>query len=342
MRGQRALAVGLVALMGVPLGSCSRDEGGYQLTAYFERAVGLYESGDVEVLGLPVGTIDEIAIEGERVRVEMTIRDDVPLPADVQATIGQTQLIGERNVVLFPSWSEELEASGAEQAGDGDVIPVERTVTPVEPDEGLAAFEELARSIEGDVLADLVGGSREVLEGRGEQLGQAIDEAAGLTTTLASVDEKLVEAAEDLHVLAGTLRSRDEQLGRLVDTFSSAAEVLAQEREGIETFLQAILGLTEQGTSILDLYGEQLPQDIASATALMSIFEENLDSIDALIATLPELADGVARAYQPTIDGLFLRSNLTTTLTAVLGLLGEELLETPREIVDGLQQELAP
>src|SRR3546814_4128118 len=51
----------------------------------------------------------------------------------------------------------------------------------------------------------------------GEQLGAAIDQAAGLGTTLAEVDQQLVEAADDLHELAGSLATRDEQLGRLVD-----------------------------------------------------------------------------------------------------------------------------
>src|SRR3546814_16423458 len=120
----------------------------------------------------------------------MTIDSGVPLPSDVGATIGQTQLIGERNVVLHPPWSAELEDSGAERAGDGDVIPRERTEVPVEPDEGLQAFNELARSLDAEVVEGFLGDSAEVLEGRGEQLGAAIDQAAGPGTTPPAADAR--------------------------------------------------------------------------------------------------------------------------------------------------------
>lgn len=326
MTGRRSGLVLLTALAVLPLAACGGGgSDSYQLTALFERTVGLYESGDVQVMGMPVGHVDSIEIEGTLVRVEMTIDGDVPLPADVRATIGQTQLIGERNVVLYPPWDAELEAAGAPQADDGDLIPVERTEVPVEPDEGLAAFDELARSLDGDVVEELISDSADVLEGRGEQVGRALDQAAGLGSALAEIDQQLLDAADGLHVLAGSLATRDEQLGRLVDGFSDATAVLAAEREGISSFLSSLVALTVQGRDLLDTYGEQLPGDIATATALASIFERNTSSLDQLIQAFPLLADGVARAYQPAIDGMYLRANVTPTVQALLDVLGEQL-----------------
>lgn len=321
-----ALAVG-VALFVTPLAACGGGGAdGHHLTAYFERTVGLYESGDVQVMGMSVGHVDDIEIDGSLVRVEMTIDADVPLPADVYATIGQTQLIGERNIVLYPPWDAELEASGAAKLADGAVIPRERTVTPVEPDEGLAAFDDLARSLDGEVVREFVSDSAEVLDGRGEKLGRALDNAAGLTTALAEVDEQLLSAADDLHVLAASLRGRDEQLGRLVESFSKATEVLAAERDGIRGMLSSLVELTKQGQGILDVYGDQLPGDIATATALASIFERNTRSIDELLSTFAPLGHAIAAAYQPSIDGIYLRASSNATLAAMLDFLGSELL----------------
>ena len=69
---------------------------------------------------------------------------------------------------------------------------------------------------------------------------------------------------------------------------------------------------------ILDAYGDQLPGDIASATALASILERNTGSANQLLGALPELARGIARAYRADIDGLFLRANLTPTVQALV------------------------
>lgn len=310
----------------VPLAGCGgRGGGSYHLTAYFDRTIGLYESGDVQVMGMAVGRVDAIEIDGTQVRVEMTIRDDVPLPADVRATIGQTQLIGERNVVLFPPWDAEQEASGAAKAADGDVIPNERTEVPVEPDEGLEAFNDLAQSLDGDVVEEFVSDSADVLEGRGERIGAAIDQAAGLGTTLAEIDQQLVAAADNLHVLSGSLATREEQLGALVDSFAQATDILASERTGIRSFLSSLVELTAQGSGLLDTYGDQLPGDVASATALASILERNTSSIDQLLTAFPRLSRGVGDSYQPAIDGLYLRANGSATATALLDVLVNQL-----------------
>lgn len=322
----RAVVVALATLALLPTMSCGGGGGdSYRLTALFESTIGLYPSGDVQVMGLAVGRVDSIEIEGELVRVEMVIDRDVPLPADVQATIGQTQLIGERNVVLFPPWDAELEAAGAAQATDGDVIPRERTQVPVEPDEGLEAFNELARSLDAEVVSGFVSDAAGVLDGRGDEVGRAIDQAASLGTTLAEIDQQLVATADNLNVLAGSLASRDEQLGALVEGFSEATRVLASERDGISAFLGSLVELTTQGKGILDAYGDQLPGDIATATALASILARNTGSTGQLLSVFPLLAEGIARAYQPAIDGLYLRANGTPTVLALLDVFAEQL-----------------
>lgn len=328
------LAVLVVVLaVAASLASCSFGGGdGYRLTAMFERTIGLYPSGDVYVMGVPVGQVDSIEIDGTAVRVEMTIDADVPLPADVQATIGQTQLIGERNIVLFPPWNAEMAEAGEDRAADGDLIPLARTQVPVEPDEGLQAFNDLARSLDADVVSGFVSDSADVLEGRGDDLGAAIEQAAGLGTTLAEVDEQLLAAADDLHVLAGSLADREEQLGRLVEQFSQATEILAAERQGIADVVTALVQLTDVGGGLLDRYGEDLPGDIATAAALTSILERNTSSLDQLIRTFPELSEGIANSYQEEVDGVYLRATAGPTINAILdaidilGLLPPELI----------------
>lgn len=326
---RRAAALSAVVVAAGSLGACRGDSAGYQLTATFERTIGLYEGGDVHVMGIAVGSVDDIEVDGTLVRVEMTIDDDVILPEDLWATVGQTQLIGERNVVLYPPWDAQREASGAARASDGDVIPRERTVAPVEPDESLAAFDELARGLDGDVVGQLVHDAARVLDGRGEQIGTAIDQAAGLSTTLAEVDQQLVGVAENLHVLAGSLAARGEQLAGLVDAFSEATEVLAAEREGIRAFLTSMVELTEQGGELLTIYGDQLPSDVASATALASILARNTESIDQLLTAFPLLAEGFAAAYQPSIDGLYLRAHLSPSVRALLSIFTDQLSVLP-------------
>lgn len=324
---------GLVLALAVaagPLASgCSvvGDDGpdGYHLVAMFPSAVGLYPFGDVSVMGVGVGTVDAVEIDDDHVRVEMTIKHGIPLPSDVQATIEPLTLIGERNVVLFPPWDAAMAKADADKAQDGDVIPLSRTKAPVEPDEALEAFNDLARSLDPTNLGNLVTDSSEVLDGLGDDLGTALDQAAGITGTLAEVDGRLVDAADSLHVLAGSLVTRETQLGSLVRSFSDVTAVIASEREGIRRFLSSIVGLTEEGSEILAKYGEQLPTDIAHMTALAMLLADNADAAQQLIGAFPDVAEGIARGYQPDIQGIYLRASLTPTLVGLLDVFADIL-----------------
>ena len=42
-----------------------------KVTALFDSTVGLYPGSDVQVLGVPVGTVTKVSAEGENVRVTM-------------------------------------------------------------------------------------------------------------------------------------------------------------------------------------------------------------------------------------------------------------------------------
>lgn len=307
-------ALSLVAL----LPACSRGDGDtYHLTAYFESAIALYPHGDVVVMGIDVGTVDAVEIEDTRVRVELSVRSDVPLPDDVQATIEPLTLIGERNVHLFPAWNAEMAAEGRGRAGDGDEIPLERTSVPVEPDEGLEAFNDLAESLEPDVVNQLISDSARALEGQGPNIATAIEQAASLSDLFATLDSQLVATAENLEAVASTLTTRDEQLRRLVTSFSDATGVLAAERQSIATFLGSLVQLTAEGQRILDLYADQLPGDIANLTALLLVLDENDEAINQLFGAFPLITETIAEAYQPSIDGFNLVASPTPSFVAV-------------------------
>ena len=309
----RRTALALVALLALALvPSCSRGDGEtYHLTAYFERAISLFPHGDVIVMGIDVGTVDAVEIEDTRVRVELSIRTDVPLPDDVQATIEPLTLIGERNVHLFPAWTAEMEAEGRGRAQDGDEIPLDRTQVPVEPDEGLQAFNELAQSLDPDVVGQLITDSADALDGQGETIATAIDQASDLTSLFATLDTQLIAAAEDLEQVAASLGTRDAQLRTLVTSFADASGVLAAERDSIAALLSSLVGLTAQGQSLLDLYGEQLPGDVANLTSLLLVLDGHDEAIDDLLASFPMITETIRDAYRPSIDGFNLVANLT-------------------------------
>lgn len=323
IRARRICRTGVALLVGAaPLAAagCTGGGGGEQLhvTALFDAAVGIYPSGDVVVLDQPVGTIDEVELDGDRVRVELRLRADVPLPADVRASIEAETVLGERRIVLSPSWDPQLAAADAAQLADGDVIPVERTSAPTEPDEALQAFNQLLSSLDPQTVGDVVTDGAQLLDGRGAQIGESIDAAAALAETLAAVDQPILDTAASLNRVAGVLNARDAQLGALIDNFGAAVGVVADERARIDSFLTSLAGLTTQVNDVLDTHGTELPDTLATLTATLQVVQTNADTLPVLASTLPFLAESFEAAYKPEIGGFFLKVNTSEVLSTVL------------------------
>ncbi|MGH9244561.1 MAG: MCE family protein [Acidimicrobiales bacterium] len=297
---------GLLFVLLAAAPSCSLLGGGtYQLTAFFPRAMALYPESRVKVMGVDVGEVSDIAIEGERIRVELTIDDEVPLPEDVVAAIMPITLVGERNIVLSPAWQE-----GEERIADGAEIPEERTVVPVEPDEALQALTDLARAIDPDAVSRLVTAWANALEGQGQAVNDLLDQAGSLTSTLAEQDERIIEAAANLHAVASTLNGREQQLGAVLSSLSDAAGVLASERDGIAALLNSVVRLTDEGTRLLGLFGGTLPGDVAILAQAAMVAEQNIGSVEELVAAFPTITEELIAAWDRERHQLVIRLNL--------------------------------
>lgn len=312
------LAVAVLAASTAGCGLVGGDEGGYAVTVYFDSAIGVYPSGDVMVMGLPVGSVDDIEVEDTRVRVDLTIDDGVPLPADVNASIEAETVLGERNVSLFPAWSAALQEAGAPRLSDGAVIPVARTSVPVEPDEALQAFTDLAAELDADKVGDLLADSASILDGRGETIGRGIDAAAGLTDTLADIDQPLLDAAASLNSVAGVLNERDAQLRSLIDSFGGAVSVLASERDDIRRLLTGMVALTDEAGALLDVHGERLPGTIATLATTMGVIDASSASVETIVDVLPQVAESFEKAYREDLGGFFLKVDTLAVVDTVV------------------------
>jgi len=310
LRGLAALVAASAALSG-----CALVDGGdsYEVVAYFPRAVSLYESGAVQVLGLPAGEVRDIEVEGDRVRVTLAVDSDVPLPADVRAAIVPQSLIGERRVQLFPAFQQ-----GDELARDGHEIPIEDTVVPVEPDEALASLKEFLDALEPDGVGRLIDNAATALDGQGEDLGAALDEISELVGNFEDNDDTIVRIAERFDDFTSTLLERESQLAQVLDDFAVVADVLAEEREEIEALVRGLAGVADGGLDLVSEHAVRLRTDVAILQRLTESIEQNLEGVDALVQGGAQQIDGFIDAYNPTMRALDLRNSFSPLLQEAL------------------------
>jgi virulence factor Mce-like protein len=309
----------VVVLVGGLLAACGSGSGGTRtVAAEFDSAVGVYETGDVVVLDQVIGTVEEVELRDDLVVVEMSIRDDIPLPADVQATIEAQTVLGERSVTLFPAWNPELESAGADKLEEGARIPLERTQVPVEPDQALQAFNELLAGLDPEALGGLVTDGATILDGRGARINEAISGVSQLSETLAAIDEPLLATAASVNRVAGVLNQRDAQLRQLIGDFGAAVGTLADERAEVQSLLDSLVGLTDRTRQLLDTHAERLPATIATLAATLNVVEANTATLTVLTDTLPVVTESFAAAYKPDLGGFYLNVNTSAVVQTVV------------------------
>jgi phospholipid/cholesterol/gamma-HCH transport system substrate-binding protein len=320
MRSLRRLPA-VMALGGLALSSCGvvggGGGGGYKLTAWFDKTISLYPASDVRVLGLPAGKVKTVKAEGGRVRVELKIDKDVPVPADVHATIVPLSLIGERYVQLFPAWT-----NGQPKARNDDVIPLERTEIPVEPDEALAALKQFLDSLDPDATGRLVKNAAADLKGNGQSLNDTIAGLGELVSTLADKDVQIGHIIDQFDQFTTTLSTRETQLGQVMDEFANLTGLLAQERRTLERVIGNLTSVSTNALDLVSLHAAGLDKDLTELTRLLQSVRANVGQVEQLLDAGPLLTTGLRNAYSPEYHRIDLRTQLSPTVAQALGNIG--------------------
>lgn len=305
----------------IGLGGCagSGDDDMRHMSAEFPSARSFYPESKVKIMGADVGTVEKIENLGDRIRVRFTVRRDVPIARGVNASIMPVNLVGERYLILHPVWRPGM---AREQ---GDAIPLARTHVPVETDEALQAYRELAKALDPAKTRAVTGKAAASIKGTGAEFNAALEQGARLTGYVASQDKELLAVAKDLDRLAGVVRGREQVLGVMIRDFGTATKVLSQEREDLKRLVKGVRSLTDQGDSLVDTYDGKLPADIAVLTRFALTLENNTERIKQLVASQPALQDTYVNAYNPETKSLWIRFATDATLRVwVKDLLNED------------------
>lgn len=86
--------------------------GGYVVYADFPTVGGLKKGATVEIAGVGVGRVQDIALVNYRARITLLINNGIKLQEDTIASVKTKGLIGEKYVQLSPGGSDVIIAAG--------------------------------------------------------------------------------------------------------------------------------------------------------------------------------------------------------------------------------------
>ncbi|MGX7730470.1 MCE family protein [Rhodococcus sp. 2H158] len=282
-----------------------------EITAYFDKAVGVYEGSGVRVLGVEVGKVTAVVPEGDQVRVDMRVDRGVDIPADAKAVQITPSVVADRYVQLAPVYT------GGETMADGAVIPRERTATPVEVDQLYASVDELSRALgpEGankdGALTRFVETGAENLEGNGAALGQTIEQLSAASRTLNESRGDLFGTIENLQVFVSALAANDQQVREFNAQLSDLSGYLAGERENLGLALNQLsesLGVVAQ---FVNDNQAALKDNVDALVPVTNNLAANRDSLVNSLTLLPLAVSNLVNSYDAESGSLASRLVVT-------------------------------
>jgi phospholipid/cholesterol/gamma-HCH transport system substrate-binding protein len=312
----------------------------YQVTAYFEKAIGLFENSDVNVLGVPVGKVLEVDPSGHRVKVTMELQKKYKVPADATAQIVPISVISDRFVEFAPAYT------GGPVMPDGAVLDVDKTVIPAELDDVFKQLKKLLDAIqpggpgEPGALGELIVELDQAFSGREDDLQGALTEGARLTDTLASTKEDLQGLLGNLDTLFSKLATRSSEFGTLNENLIIVLTAINESRDDLEGTLENLADLTEEVTDLVRDDGKILEDDLRRAVVVLKTVLKNEQSVRKSLDWLPIVGFGLRNAYDPSeVDAVNVRDNLTGKIKCSILDDLPDLLDPIKEILEEICKE---
>ncbi|WP_435599900.1 MCE family protein [Streptomyces sp. C10-9-1] len=312
LRRTAATAGGLaLALVAAISGVRALDtSGSTRITAYFERATGVYAGSDLRVLGVKVGTVDRVRPDGDRVELTLRVDEGVTVPADARAVVVAPSVVADRYVQLAPAYT------GGPALRDGAVLPAERNALPLEVDQLYASITELATALgpgganAQGALAGLLDTAAANLDGNGKAIGDSVDQFAKAARTLDGSSDDLFEALARLRSFTAMLKENDGNVARAERQLADVTGFLADDKENLGAALKELGTALGQVKGFIQRNRGALKENVDALAPLTRTLVEQRASLAEALDTAPLAAGNALRAYDPLHRTLNGRANI--------------------------------
>jgi virulence factor Mce-like protein len=296
--------VGLAVFVGFRLVNPSPEMRSY--CADMPDGIGLYTGSAVTILGIPVGTVTDVAPNGATARVRFDIPADRALPTDVGATTLSTTLIADRNLALIGN-----EPSGASWPSKECIT---KTLTPKSLTKTFAAIADLADQLNGahdpgqrNVIADGLTTLDTATAGTGDRINNII---RGLGSALNSPDAAIGHIGGVLDALTALTRSASNNWADVKTMISRLAQALNEINNiAIPPLVHVLYELRDvlpQLNELTTMLGGPLLRRLDATPNLPQMISAGVGSLREIVNMVP----AITTAFMDGIDPITQRASL--------------------------------
>jgi phospholipid/cholesterol/gamma-HCH transport system substrate-binding protein len=285
--------------------------------AYFANTNGLYTGDEVRILGVAVGTVEEIDPQPNAAKVTFSVDKQYPVPADVQAAILSPSLVSARAIQLVPAYSN------GPKLADGASIPKERTAVPVEWDDLRQQLEKLTDSLQpttpGGVspVGEFINSTAANLRGQGDTAHDTVVKLSQAISALGDHSTDIFSTVRNLQMLVSALSSSSDLLAAFNTNLADITTVLSNSPNEVADATKGLDGAVNDLRGFVADNRESIGVTVDHLNAVTTALNESRGDIKQVLHIAPTVFQNFMNIYQPAqsaVTGILAPVNFADTV----------------------------
>lgn len=296
-RRKRAVIAAAIGLLSGSIGGCDWEganslplpgtEGGgpgsYTIEAQLPDVGNIQRNSRVRVGDVTVGTVTKIERQGWHALLTMTLNEDVDLPANATATIGQSSLLGSLHVELAPP----KQAAPEGRLAAGALIPLSSGHTYPTTEQTLAAVSLLLNGGGLGQVQDITRSLSTAFAGREGDLRSLIEQLGIFIGKVQDQTQDIIEATDSFNNLVGQMADQKPVLDKALTIVPDALHVLSDQRQNLT---DAVSQLGQLSALTADTVNQTQDDLVAELDHLGPVLEALANAGPAMVHSLSFLA----------------------------------------------------
>jgi phospholipid/cholesterol/gamma-HCH transport system substrate-binding protein len=313
--------------------------------AYFTNTNGIYTGDEIRILGVAVGTVEQIEPQPNAAKVTFTVDSQYPVPADARAAILSPSLVTARAIQLVPAYS------GGPKLADGATIPLERTAVPVEWDDLRRQLEKLTDSLQPTTpggtspLGQFINTSAGNLRGEGDTARDTIIKLSQAVSALGDHSTDIFSTVRNLQLLVSALTSSSDLLASFNQNLANVTTVMTNTPNEWGQAMQGLDGAVNDLRGFVADNREALGTTFDHLSAITTAMNDSRGDIKQVLHVAPTVFQNFMNIYQPAqsaVTGILAPVNFADTVQFLCGAIESAARVGAKQSARLCEQYLAP
>jgi phospholipid/cholesterol/gamma-HCH transport system substrate-binding protein len=253
--------------------------------AFFADAGGISPGNDVNISGITVGKVSDVALAGDVAKVTFTVDRKLRLGDQTLVSIRTDTVLGERSLGVAP-----------EGSGSVTSIPLARTTVPYTLNMALQDLGQNAGAVDKEQLTQALGVLTDSFRDATPELRRTLDGVATLSRSINANDEALGQLLTRAKSVTAVLADRAGQVNQLVTDGNQLFAALDERRAALSNLIAGIDDVSQQLSGFVADNRREFGPALRKLNLVLDNLLERREHISEALKRLPPYATALGES----------------------------------------------